>query len=493
MANQKLLTEGNPFATLLRFSLPFLLSNILQACYGASDLFMVGRFSDSIGVSAVATGGQVMQTITGLSIGLTAGGTVLIGRYYGARQKQNIAHAIKTMTIVFGLISLLLTGVTIQFLREICALMQVPQEALETTRQYLFICACGILFIVGYNVVSGILRGLGDSRTPLILIAVACVINISTDLIFVGLMHLGATGAAISTVLAQVISLLLAVFYLASKGLLRKYRRSSPCFRLYAAKGVLSAGLPIALQEGLVNVSFLIITAMINHLGLIASASVGVVEKLIVFSMLPTTAVSSALSAMTAQHQGAGLMTRARQCLRLATGLALVFGLTCLILAQWNAPALVGLFTTDAQVIAQGALYLRSYSMDCVLVCFVFCMNAFLSGGGHSMFPLVHSLIATFLVRIPVSYFLIHTPNPSMFHIGFAAPAASFLSLLLCQWFIGKHFPDQVKTKHKVIRPRRRITQNVWLSAWKQRLQLHRGLQKRAVGVRLREALNRPD
>lgn len=457
MANDRRLTEGNPFAALLRFSLPFLLSNILQACYGASDLFMVGRFSDSIGVSAVATGGQVMQTITGLSIGLTAGGTVLIGRYFGARQKQNIAHAVKTMVVVFGVISLLLTIAALLLLGPVCALMQVPPQALECTRQYLSVCACGIVFIVGYNVVSGILRGLGDSRTPLILITISCVINVSTDLLFVGALRMGAFGAAVSTVIAQIIGLLLAVLYLGGKGLLRKYRRSGPCFRLYAAKGMLSAGLPIALQEGLVNVSFLILTAMINSLGLIASASVGVVEKLIVFSMLPTTAFSAALSAMTAQHYGAGLMDRARHCMRLSVGLSLVFGTGCLLLAQWNAPAMVGLFTNDPRVITVGALYLRSYSLDCVMVCFVFCMNAFFSGGGHTLFPLIHSLISTCLVRIPLSWLLIHAAEPSMFFIGFAAPAASFLSILLCQWFISKYYQKEKEAaRRSFVLPRSR-------------------------------------
>ena len=344
---------------------------------------MVGRFSDSTGVAAVATGGQIMQTITGISIGMTAGGTVLIGRYFGARQKQNIAHAVKTMLIVFGLLSLLLTGALILFLDPVCALMRVPPESLEAARQYLLVCACGILFIVGYNVASGILRGLGDSRTPLILIAISCVVNVSTDLVFVGALRMGAFGAAVSTVLAQMISLLLAVVHLAAKGMLRKYRRSAPCFRLYAAKGVLAAGLPIALQEGLVNLSFLIITAMVNSLGLIPSAAVGVVEKLIAFSMLPSTAFSAALSAMTAQHFGAGLMERARRCMRMAVCLSLSFGIACTLLAQKMSPALVGLFTDDGRVIEAGAAYLRSYSLDCVLVCFVFCMNAFLSGGGH--------------------------------------------------------------------------------------------------------------
>lgn len=440
MVRQQRLTEGSVFGTLVRFSLPFLLANILQACYGASDLFMVGHFSDSVGVSAVATGGQIMQTITGLSIGLTAGGTVLIGQYFGARQKQEIIHAIKTITIVFTVLSLLLTAVTIALIGHICDWMRVPPEAVETTGQYLLICAFGILFIVGYNVISAILRGLGDSRTPLVLITIACVINVSTDLLFVGLLRMGAPGAAISTVLAQAVSLVLAVIYLAGKGFLRRYHRGAPKFRVVAAKGVLASGLPIALQEGLVNVSFLLITAIVNSLGLIASAAVGVVEKLIVFSMLPTTAFSAALSAVTAQHKGAGLIGRARKCLYMATGLSLVFGVACFLLSQWNSPALVGLFSSDAEVMKAGAWYLRSYSLDCVLVCFVFCMNAFFSGGGHPLFPLVHSLLATFLVRVPLSYFLSRVQGTSLFTIGFAAPAATLLSLVLCQWYYIRCF-----------------------------------------------------
>lgn len=432
------LTEGSAFGTLVRFSLPFLLANILQACYGASDLFMVGRFSDSVGVCAVATGGQVMQTITGLSIGLTAGGTVLIGQYYGARRGREVASAVKTIFWVFGLLSLALCAATLLLLDPICNLMQVPAEALATTRQYLFLCALGIPFIVGYNAVSGILRGLGDSRTPLLLIALACVINVSTDVLFVGVMRQGAAGAAVSTVLAQVASLVLALFYLAGRELVRKYRGGAPCFKLVAAKQVLATGAPIALQEGLVNLSFLIITAILNGLGLVAAAAVGVVEKLIAFSMLPTTAFAAALSAMTAQHRGAGMMGRAKRCLKMAIALSLVFGAGCFLAAQLQAPALVGLFTGDPRVVAAGSGYLRAYSADCMAVCFVFCMNAFLSGGGHPVFPLVHSLLSTFLVRIPLSFFFSRSGGGALTPVGFAAPLATLFSLLLCLWYMKR-------------------------------------------------------
>lgn len=454
MAKPQSLTQGDVFTTLLRFSIPFLLSNILQACYGASDLFMVGRFADSVGVSAVATGGQVMQTITGLAIGLTTGGTVVIGQHFGARKHREVANTVATVIVVFGLFSLLMTAGTILLIGPICAAMQVPPEALAVTKEYLFICATGILFIVGYNAVGSVLRGLGDSRTPLLFMVIACVINVSTDLLFVGVCRMGAPGAAISTVIAQAASLVLAVIYLVYKGHVRRYRRQAPIFRLYSARDILGVGLPIALQEGLINVSFLIITAIINGMGLVASAAVGVVEKLIVFSMLPTTAFASAVAAMTAQNIGAGLPERARRGLNTGIGLSLLFGLACFLCAQVNAPGLVGLFTTDPAVIGEGALYLRSYSLDCVLVCFVFCMNAYCSGGSHAIFPLVHSLIATFAVRIPLSWLLSRPPAPSMFAIGFAAPAATFLSLLLCEGYLGRLKRRQTDGTRRLLRVR---------------------------------------
>lgn len=438
MPREKALTKGDVFLTLLNFSLPFLGSNLLQALYGASDLFMVGRFSDSAGVSAVATGGQVMQTLTGLAIGLTTGGTVMIAKHFGARRRAEMADTVATSLGVFGVLSLFMTAATIMMINPICALLQVPPEALALTRRYLFICANGILFIVGFNAVSGILRGLGDSRTPLYFMVIACLINVSTDLLFVGVFKMGAPGAAISTVLAQAASLLLAFLHLFRKGYLGKYRASHPMPRIRCAHDILGVGVPIAMQDGLVNISFLIITALVNRMGLTASAAVGVVEKLIVFSMLPTTAFASAVAAMVAQNQGAGLHKRARKCLSTGIGLSLLFGVACFICAQVNAAGLVGIFTTDPAVIQAGAQYLRSYSADVIIVCFVFCMNTYFSGSGNTVFPLLHSLIATFFIRIPLSWILSRPGSGSMFALGFAAPLASALSLALCVCYLRR-------------------------------------------------------
>lgn len=434
MREKQSLTEGDVFLTLLNFSLPFLGSNLLQALYGASDLFMVGRFSDSAGVSAVATGGQVMQTLTGLAIGLTAGGTVIIAKHFGARRRGDLANAVAASLWVFGGLSLAMTAATLVLIGPVCAFMQVPAQALHVTREYLAICAFGIVFIVGFNAASGILRGLGDSRTPLFFMIAACFINVSTDVLFVGVLRQGAAGAAVSTVIAQAASLLLAFLYLVKKGYLRHYRRSRPVFHIGAARDILGVGIPVAMQDGLVNVSFLIITAIINGMGIVASAAVGVVEKLIVFSMLPTTAFASAVAAMVAQNQGAGRKKRARECLNTGIGLSLLFGVACFFCAQLNARGLVSIFTKDPAVIRTGAQYLRAYSMDCIIVCFVFCMNTYFSASGQALFPLVHSMAATFLVRIPLSWFLSRPAHGSMFAIGLAAPAASLVSLLLCEW-----------------------------------------------------------
>ena len=431
------LTEGTVWGTILGFSLPFLMANLLQALYGAADLFMVGCFSDTAGVSAVSTGGQMMQTITGLSVGLTTGGTVLIGKYYGAKRNREMADAVKTSLLLFGLLSAGMAGGTLCLLDPICRLMQVPLQALPLTREYLRICAYGIPFIVGYNAVSGILRGLGDSRTPLLFIAISCVLNVAADFLFVGVWRWGAPGAAAATVMAQATGLVLAGGYLWANGHLASYRRRRPRFQTVAAREMLSSGLPIALQEGLVNGSFLVITALINHMGLVASASVGVVEKLIMFSMLPTTAIASAIAAVTAQHRGAGLMGRAKRCLGAGIVLSLVAGIFCFLCAQKAAPALVGLFSQDPQVIRAGAGYLRSYSFDCILVCFVFCLNTYFSGSGHPVFPLLHSLVSTCLVRIPLSWHLSRLPGADLFPIGFAAPAASLGSLLLCVGYLA--------------------------------------------------------
>ncbi|MCJ7856903.1 MATE family efflux transporter [Lachnospiraceae bacterium NSJ-143] len=443
MVREQSLTHGNVFKTLLGFSIPFLITNVFQALYGAADLFMVGRFTDSAGVSAVATGSQIMQTVTGLIVGMTTGGTVMIAQHFGAGRKKDMANTIATAVSIFGFLAIFLTSLIIIFLDFICAAMMVPDESYELTRQYLMICSTGIIFIFGFNTVSSVLRGIGDSKTPFYFIAIACFTNIMADYILVGIFDMGPQGAAVATVTAQALSMIMCFIYLNKKGHIYKFKTKKPSVGYIYSRGILSIGIPIAMQEMFVNISFLIITAVINSMGVTASAAVGVVEKLIMFSMLPTTAFASAVSAMTAQNIGAGLTDRAKKCMYSGVVLSLVFGIACYILAQVNTEIMISIFTSDKEVMYQGTLYLKSYSLDCIIVCFVFCMNTFFSGSGHAVFPLVHSIFATFLIRIPLSYILSRMPNASMFYIGFAAPLASFVSMLLCFWFFNRIYTRQ--------------------------------------------------
>lgn len=439
MVKKQVLTQGRIFPALTRFALPFLLANLLQALYGAADLLIVGRFGDPAGVAAVATGSQVMQTVTGLIVGLSTGGTVLIGQHYGAGRKRDLADSAASMILLFGLLSILSTAVLFSSSKPIINAMQVPAEAEEDAIQYLFLCSFGLVFIIGYNAVSGILRGVGDSKTPLLLVAAACAVNVAADLLLVGGLHMGAAGAALATVFAQGFSLFLAALFLNRTGTALRFRRLTPRARPGNAAAIIRLGLPIALQEGLINLSFLLITSLLNEMGLTASAAVGVVEKLIVFSMLPTTAIASTVAVMTAQNQGAGRTDRAARCMWSGILLALIPGIACFVLTQRVPAALIGIFSVDPGVIASGTDYLISYGLDCVMVCVVFCANAFFSGCGHSTFPLIHSLAATFLVRVPFAWYFSRPDHASLFLVGFAAPLASLFSILLCFLYYRHH------------------------------------------------------
>lgn len=426
------LTEGPIGTTLLRFALPFLLSSLLQALYGAVDLFVVGRFADSAAVSAVAIGSQIMQTITGIILGISMGGTVLIGHKIGEKNDKKAAEAVGNVCLLFGIAALILTPLMLILTNPAVSVMHTPAEAVPAAREYVFICACGIPFIIGYNAVSGIFRGIGDSKTPVYFIALACAVNIVLDFALTGGLSMGASGAAIATVSAQGASFIAAVIYLRKKGFAFPFGRRHLRLKKDSVISILKVGSPLALQDALVNVSFLMITAIINTMGLTASAAVGIVEKLIIFAMLPPNAFAAAVATMTAQNIGAGKPKRAKKALKSGIGCALIFGISVCIYSQFLPETLTSIFSKSPDVVAQAALYLKSYSIDCILVSFVFCMNSYFSGCDKSIISFIHSMIATFCVRVPLSYMLSKIPGVSLYMLGFAAPAATLVSLIIC-------------------------------------------------------------
>ena len=432
------LTKGSVPGVLLQFAVPYLLANVLQALYGGADLFVVGQFDDPASVAGVAIGSQVMQTITGIILGLTTGTTILIGIATGAGNDRQAAATIGSSIWLFAIIGVVLTMLMTLLHNPIAVLMQTPAEAMTDTRHYLLICSLGIPFIIGYNVVCGILRGLGDSRTPLYFVALACVINIVLDFVLVGGFHLRAMGAATATVVSQGVSFMAALWFLHRRGFHFSFTRKDVRLNGGIAGKITALGAPIALQDALVNISFLIITVIVNQMGVIASAAVGVVEKIIVFAMLPPMAISSAVAAMTAQNFGAGLYGRMDSCLRSGITMALVFGISICVYSQFMPETLTSIFSKDAPVVSMSAEYLRGYSIDCIIVSFVFCINSYFSGQGNSIFPMIHSMIATFLFRIPLSWICSRADPGSLVWMGYAPPASTMVSLAICFWYLRR-------------------------------------------------------
>lgn len=431
------LLKGHVGKTLLSFAFPFMLSNLLQVLYGSADMFVTGKYASTSAVSGVSTGSQVMTLTTYFVLGLTTGITVLLGQYFGAKKERELSKTIGAGIVLFGCIGIILTILMLVFNHQIVALVNTPIEAIEATRAYIYICSIGILFIIGYNVVSSILRGLGDSKTPLVFVFIACVINIVVDFILVGYVHMGAAGAAIATVSAQGIAFIFSLFYLYKKGLGFPVYLKDICFSNQIIK-VLKIGIPLGLQSALVNLSFLMITIIINKMGLVASASVGVNEKLIEFFMLPQSAMQNAVATMVAQNRGAQQNERAYSSLKWGIFMCLSCAIVITGLAQLKPTFFTSIFSQDPQVIYQSSLYLKTYSLDCVLTSIVFCFNGYFNGCQKTVFTMAHSLISTFLGRIPITFFMSTVTGVTLWHMGIAAPISTLLSLIMCLVYLKK-------------------------------------------------------
>ena len=424
------LTKGNIYSTMLRFAVPFLLAILLQALYGAADLLIVGQFAGSAHQAAVATGTQITNMFTNLITGLAAGGTILVGHSIGEGNREKASKMVGTCFTLFIIIAAVMTLAIALLSGPIIEWMNTPEEAAPFASEYVFICACGIFFIFGYNAISGILRGLGDSKSPLIFVAIACAINIVLDIILVSA-GMGASGAAIATITSQGVSMMLAVIMLKRGDFIFDFKLSSFKTTWSRMKSVLKIGLPMALQNSLVSVSFIILTAIVNRFGVEASAAVGIVEKYNLFFMLPAISFSMAISAMVAQNMGAGIEERARKCFYMGLLISLAFGVVFFLLLQFSPGQLAGVFTRDAGVIEQAMLYIKSFSWDVMLVAFVFCFNGFVNGTGHTTFTLVNNSISTFGVRIPAAVILASLSGATLYEIGFAAPIASLVQTII--------------------------------------------------------------
>lgn len=423
-------TQGNILKKLVPFMLPILGALVLQAAYGAVDLLVVGRFGSTSGLSAVSTGSQVLNLVTFVVTQLAMGITVLIARYLGEKKPQSIGAVIGGATVVFSFFSAVLLVAMVGFAKSIAVLMQAPEEAVALTTSYVRICGGGIFFIVAYNLLSAIFRGLGDSKSPLLFVLVACVVNIFGDLLLVAVFHLDAAGAAIATVFAQAVSVVCALVMLLKKELPFKLRKAD--FRLNdQCRKFLSIGLPLALQEFLTQVSFLALCAFVNRLGLEASSGYGVACKIVNFAMLIPSSLMQSMASFASQNVGAGNQKRAKQSMLTGIGIGLIFGCVVFALVWFRGDWLSGLFTTDAAVIANSFAYLKGFALETIVTAILFSMVGYFNGNNKTVWVMIQGLIQTLLVRLPLAYCMSIQPNASLTKIGLAAPVSTAVGVML--------------------------------------------------------------
>ena len=429
---EKNLTNGSVLKNIAYFSLPYLLSYFLQTLYGLADLFIIGQFEGVASTTAVSIGSQVMHMLTVMIVGLAMGSTVCIGQAVGAGDKKRASAAIGNTVTLFMLLSVVITALLLALVRPIVSVMSTPAEAAEGTRAYLTICFIGIPFITAYNIISSIFRGLGDSKSPMIFIAVACAANIALDYIFIGIMGLGPAGAALGTTLSQAISVVFSLTVILRKksGISLERRDLHP--QRDTMGRLLRIGVPVAAQDGLIQIAFIVITVIANRRGLDAAAAVGIVEKIISFVFLVPSSMLSTVSALCAQNIGAGKQARAEQTLRYAIIIAVSFGIIIALLTQFISEQAVGLFTPDTVVIMLGGQYLRGYIWDALFAGIHFCFSGYFCACGRSEISFIHNISAIALVRIPGVYLTSKLFPDTLFPMGLATAAGSLLSVIIC-------------------------------------------------------------
>lgn len=447
MKNTSDLTQGKILGPLMKFTLPIMAALILQTLYGAVDLLVVGQFATPAAVSAVATGSQILYTLTVVITGLSMGVTIIIGQQFGQHKEDEIGNTVGAGICLFAAFSVILTAVMLLAAPLLVRLLQAPPEAYEFTVQYVRVCSGGILFIAAYNTLGSIFRGMGDSRTPLLAVTIACAANIVLDVLFVAVLHMGAAGAAAATVAAQAISVILSLLIIRKRGLIFPFSRKQIRFQKKVILRICKMGAPCALQDLLVSISFLAITAIVNQLGVIASAGVGVAEKLCGFILLVPSSYTQSMSAYVAQNMGAGQPQRAKKGMYYGMLTSFCLGLIMSYFAFFQGDALSRIFAKDNAVILASAEYLKGYAIDTLLVSFLFCFIGYFNGCGCTTFVMIQGLIGAFGVRIPVSWLASRAADVSLFHIALATPCSTVIQIIICFWFYKWGYPRLQKKR----------------------------------------------
>ena len=429
------LTQGSVARNLLLFAMPYLLSCFMQTFYGMADLFVVGLYNGSETTTAVSIGSQVMHMLTVIIVGFAMGTTVRIGRSVGAKDDRAVSETVGSSIVFFAGLAVVITAVLLIGVNGITRVMLTPEEAVLETKTYLTICFAGIPFVTAYNIISSIFRGTGDSRRPMYFVGIACVVNIVLDFLFIGACGLGAAGAALGTVCGQAVSVVISLVMMRMRDMGINVGKRDIRWNREVISQILKVGTPIAFQDGLIQIAFIVITVIANSRGLIASAAVGIVEKLIGFMFLVPSAFLSAISTITAQNMGANKAERARRSLYYGLAITLSWGCMCALYNQFLPHTLVGLLIRDEAVLAAGCDYLRAYSFDCIFAAVHFCFSGYFCGDQKSMISFIHNITSILLVRIPGAWLASVFFPDSLYPMGWAAPLGSLLSAIICIGF----------------------------------------------------------
>lgn len=423
-------TTGSIVDKLIKFMIPIFGALVLQAMYGAVDILVVGRFGTTAGISGVSTGSNIVNLITFTIAGFSMGVTVLIGNYIGQRDPDRAGKVIGGAICFFTTIALIATVCMLVFARPLAILMQAPEEALDLTVLYVRICGGGIVFIIAYNLISSIFRGLGDSKLPLIFVGIACVVNIIGDLIFVGVFRMNVAGAAIATVAAQTVSVILSLVIISKRELPFTMKREYIRFN-EEIPNIVKIGLPIAFQEVLTNVSFLVLCASINGLGLDASSGYGVANKIVSFILLIPSSLMQSMSSFVAQNVGAGKEDRAKKAMLTGMAIGCLVGVIITLVSFFKGDLPSMIFSSDPAVVARSWEYLKGFSLEPIVTSILFSFMGYYNGHGQTFWVMMQGMAQSLIVRLPMSLYMASLPNTNLTLIGLAAPTATIFGIVL--------------------------------------------------------------
>lgn len=430
LENKNDFTQGSIVSKLLRFMIPILGALILQAMYGAVDILVVGRFGTTAGISGVSTGSSIVNLIIFTITGLTMGVTVVMGQYMGEKKEEKVGLVVGGAIWLFFVLAFIIAAAMLIFARPLAVLMQAPKEALDLTVLYVRICGEGIFFIIAYNVISSIFRGIGDSNMPLVFVGIACVVNILGDLLFIAVFRWNVAGAALATVMAQAVSVVLSLVIIRKRkppfAIKKEYIRFNP-----EIKKFIRVGTPIAFQEILTQFSFLALCAFINRLGLDASSGYGVANKIVSFIMLLPGALMQSMASFVAQNVGARQEKRAKKAMVTGMLIGCSIGILIAILSFTRGELFAAIFSNDAEVIARAAEYLKGFAPEAVVTAILFSFIGYYNGHSKTLFVMLQGIAQTFIVRLPVSYYMSIRQDASLTMIGLAAPCATIFGIFI--------------------------------------------------------------